>query len=169
MAAPSSYTPAQQAAMAELINDHGQTLAEAKRTLAHGYADLEPFEPSRETIAHWAKKQKIAQAAGVDGLQLADALDALGRKSLVLIGRRLAQVEDNPAKFDATEVLTIMRALTEAKGLIKAKRSTAQENTPSWLESMPTTLDAEPNGQPNNNQPENGSLPAAKTVVLDAV
>jgi hypothetical protein len=135
MAAPPTFTPEQKAAMAELVNDRGLSLAATERTLAAGHNDLEPFKVSRETIAQTARKAKAAQATAIDGLELAEALDTLGRQSLVLIGRRLAQVDERPDKFDATEVLTIMRALTEAKGLVKAKGK-GNDKAPTFLEAV---------------------------------
>lgn len=169
MAAPPTFTPEQKAAMAELVNDKGLSLAATERTLAAGHNDLPPFKVSRETIAQTARKAKAALASDIETLQLADALDVLGRKSLVLIGRRLALVDEKPDRFDANEVLTIMRALTEAKGLVKAKSGNDTEKAPAWMQQLAA------NGQnahitgPAPNDTQTPSIPVTANAIPESV
>jgi hypothetical protein len=156
MAAPSTYTPEQKAAMAELTLDEGMTIRQAQATLAAGYRDIPLCKPSLQTIADEKNKAQLARTPEIPADEPTALVDGLARRSLALIGKQLALIEKKPDTFDADDMLKIVRTLVEAKSLAQPARNKGKDKPASLLQGLHSV--------PGHTEDPNAAVPASTPV-----
>lgn len=133
MAAPRKYTDQQREAIRRLVQEEGHSYAKAAELCANGVYDLEPFAPSKATIAEIIngseKPSKIA------ALQLDVAFDQLARGAMSLIETEIERLKNTEGALDTDAMLKMARSLRELQPLAKP-----QAPNPNGKETEPKTL-----------------------------
>lgn len=162
MAAPSTYTPEQKQAMADLTLTEGKTIRQAQATLAAGYKNLEPCTPSLQTIADEKKKAELAQTPEIPDQEPAALVDTLARRSLALIGKHLTLIERKPDTFDADDMLKIVRTLVEARTLAQPAKGKGKDTPLTLLDGLNSKAQSQPRSNPS---PSAGAPVSARATV----